>query len=310
MQKTDLEFIKKLSFQDPKNLLAKLAKVNEEAGELSGKILAYEASSGSKHRFVDKEGILEEVADIFLAAQSIAYVLGFEHKEIEEEVMRKASKWANIQQREARMKNEVPFEIHVTIEEANKDNFVQTCKSLEVKPIILSLQAKDKEIKDVMTSSVIIGTNKDAYEEMKRISDGLSSNGFKVVREKIETVPWHSAAPSREFNPINMPKDCYFESHLGIHIDNTADVERLKTTLKKMDFYIHLSKNFFKENSDGSHVIMGTYRNYNTFSEDFQEDVLNIENELLNSGFKVDKVVTEFSIYDTKISHDLEWLKS
>jgi len=44
-------------------------------------------------------------------------------------------------------------------------------------------------MKDLMTSSTFMGDNISAYNEMKRISDGLLAAGFEILREKIETVP-------------------------------------------------------------------------------------------------------------------------
>jgi len=101
--------------------------------------------------------------------------------------------------------------------------FKEACASLStdkirVKPIILDLQDKegDNVFIDTMTSSTFMGDNNSAYYEMKRISEGLSSQGFKVIREKIETVPWHPAAPSKVDGNSAMPKDCYFETHFGV----------------------------------------------------------------------------------------------
>lgn len=54
---------------------------------------------------------------------------------------------------------------------------------------------KEGSLKDVMTSSKHFGDNRSAYEEANRIANKLTSFGYKVVRKKIETVPWHPAAP-------------------------------------------------------------------------------------------------------------------
>ena len=72
---------------------------------------------------------------------------------------------------------------------------------------MLDLQRDQIVIKDVMTSSVFMGNNTGAYQEMKRISNGLWAAGFEILREKIETVPWHPAAPSSTNRSIIMPKD-------------------------------------------------------------------------------------------------------
>ena len=53
---------------------------------------------------------------------------------------------------------------------------------------------------------------------------------------------------------------------------------------------------------------MATYRKYDGYREDFIKKVEGIKLTFEDSGFQVDKLITEFSIYDTKVSHDLEWL--
>lgn len=293
---------------DKKDLIGKTLKVSEENGELSGKVLPFMNSPGTRHRFVDKKSILEEVADIILSARSVAYDLGFSHEEIEDMMMTKAAKWADLQQAESQNNEQLPYEIHVTIKEADQDKFMDACKLLSVKPIILALQTNNTIIKDVMTSSVFMGNNRTVYEEMKRISDGLSSVGFNVLREKIETVPWHTAAPNRKFNNDVMPKDCYFECHLGIKLMEDDDIKRSELEKLCKGLNCHLSKNFFKKSKDGSYIIMATYRKYDGYSEDFINDVEKIKLKLESENFNVDKLITEFSIYDTKVSHDLEWL--
>lgn len=308
MKTSILDYIQELSLMDKKSLSDKVLKVFEEGGELSKKTLPYVNAHGTLHRMVSKDDLLEEVADLLLVVRSIGYDLGFSHQDIEDKVVEKTAVWANLQKSEARMQGKVPYEIHITIKEADQELFIKSCKILEVKPIVLALQANDTIIKDVMTSSVYMGDNRGAIEEMDRISDGLTEFGFKVLRKKIETVPWHSAAPSREFNKLDMPKDCYFESHLGIKISsNPAELNKLKEYCKENN--LHLSKNFFKMNSDGSYTIMATYRCYNGTCEDFQAGVDKRHHDLSNElGFTIDKVITEFSIYDTQVSHDSSWL--
>jgi hypothetical protein len=46
-----------------------------------------------------------------------------------------------------------------------------------------------------MTSSKHFGDNRSAYDESLRIVNELKDYGYKVVRSKIESVPWHPAAP-------------------------------------------------------------------------------------------------------------------
>jgi len=157
-----------------------------------------------------------------------------------------------------------------------------------------------------MTSSVHYGTNKSAYETMEDLASGLNILGFRVVRKKIETVPWHPAAPSSTHVDKKMREGCYFETHIGVI--TTADRSKeLDSFCKKWD--IHLSRNVFKRVDNEQYVVMLTYRNYTMLREGFQKRVESIVSDLEKHGFSHDKVTTEFSIYDTKTSHDARWLE-
>lgn len=299
--------IRELSQADSKTLSQKVLKVCEEVGELAKVALPFENAAQTTHRFVDRQRILEEIADVYLTSISIAYELNFTDEEIEEMVQRKSLKWAELQQREEKMEGKkIPFEIHITVENANREEFIHHCKALDVKPIILALQTKEKFIRDVMTSSVHMGTNRSVLEEMTRITRGLSLYGYRVVREKIETVPWHPAAPSsKHANPV-MPKNCYFEAHLNV----ITSEDRQDTLLDIATTYsAHLSRNTFKVLDDSTYTQMVTYRSYTGTYEDFLKRVAALYEALLGAKFEVEKWVTEFSIYDTKVSHDAEWLR-
>ena len=158
-----------------------------------------------------------------------------------------------------------------------------------------------------MTSSVFIGSNLGAYNEMERIAKLLEDDDCNVVRKKIETVPWHPAAPNLD-NSFTMPKDCYFESHLQVLIKTETDYEDLMRIAKRTDS--HISRNAFKKYDDGSYTIMLTYRVYDAYYEDFKEDVDSIKSAIERNGIEVGKTIVEFSIYDTKVSHDNSWITS
>lgn len=309
LHRNTIDYIRHLTKKDKKTLSQKVLKVCEETGELAKVALPFDDAYATTHRFSDRESILEEVADLFLTSISIAYDLDFSDSEIEVMINRKMKKWADLQAREEEVQDgPIPFEIHVTVENADKDAFITTCDELGVKPIILDLQATDgREVfDDVMTSSVHYGTNRSAYYMMEHIAGGLSNAGFSVIRKKIETVPWHPAAPSTNHLNIKMKDGCYFETHIGV-ITSDGQRKELESFCKKWD--IHLSRNVFKRVNDEQYVVMLTYRNYNMTRQSFETRVQDIVGDLDEHHFTHDKVITEFSIYDTKTSHDTRWLE-
>lgn len=312
-----LQYVRLLSERDRKTLSQKVLKLGEEFGELAKVALPFENAYATTHRFTERESILEESVDSILCALSVAYDLKFTDDEVEEMMLRKAEKWAQLQNKETDITYPIPYEIHVTVhyepygavtEEDFTDGFKNVCKHLGVKPIVLDLQARDGKVAmvDVMTSSKHFGTNASAYAEATRISRGLRDADYTVVRIKIETVPWHPAAPVED-EP--MPPNCYFESHIPVHVPGFMLLKKLRDDITNYNNpYLHLSRNAFKTNPDGSSVLMVTMRvnfgNYAGFKSHLDAFV-----EHLSERWSVGKVISEFSIYDTKVSHDATWIK-
>ncbi len=363
---------------DRKTLSQKCLKVTEEVGELAKAILPFDSAPGTNHRFVDKNKILEEIADVHLTNISIAYSLGFTDEEINDMVYKKSIKWSEMQAKEDKAQFPLPFEIHITISSkapkygesggklsyltyvlekdllehphlsvlstsqlltvahyGNKslhydkdyydkninrifiENFKRVCSQIKVKPIVLDLEIKDDVIKDVMTSSKHFGDNRSAYEESQRIVKELKDHGFEVLRTKIETVPWHPKAPSKVEE--EMPEGCYFESHIGVAI-LPEDKDELDIfvhhTLKdkhliRLDGTAKLSQNFFKKSNDGSRFVnMLTYRSHSGTYDRFSKEVDAIKTLLVEYDFQFEKVEVEFSVYDTNVSHDSQWIKN
>lgn len=307
MDQSTLDFIRSLTYTDTKTLSQKALKASEEVGELAKVVLPFDNAHATLHRFADKQKILEEIADTYLVIQSIAFELGYSYEEFCDMVKFKSQKWAELQSREEKIQGDIPFEIHITVKQDDLDKFRAVCANLGVKPIVLDLQNQKgaSVMQDVMTSSVFMGDNPGAYNKMKEISAGMTEAGFTVVREKIETVPWHPAAPSRKHTDPKMPANCYFETHFGIIC--TDETKKMLVDMAPV-WDCHLSQNYFKINSDLTYTIMMTKRVYEGTFEDFKHGVDKIYGQLEMMGFVIDKLIVEFSIYDTKISHDAQWL--
>jgi NTP pyrophosphatase (non-canonical NTP hydrolase) len=312
------DFIKTLSIKDKKTLSQKGLKLVEEVGELARVILPYDSAHGTNHRFIDREAILEEVVDVYLTNISIAHSLGFTDEEFNDMLVKKSEKWSKLQASEEKAEFPLPFEIHVTVESPKDiDGFKDACSLIEVKPIVIDLEINDGSvIKDVMTSSKHFGDNRTAYEESKRICRELELQGFKVLRNKIESVPWHPAAPVISTGK-EIPNGCYFESHLGVVI-KPEEKERLNEFVKytltdshliELSGTAKLSQNFFKKSKDGSAFVnMLTYRSNMCGSPKFKLEVEGIKHLLQEEGFEFEKVEVEYAVYDTNVTHDAKWI--
>jgi len=226
---------------------------------------------------------------------------------------KKSKKWGSLQAKEEKATFPLPYEIHVTVKlvpegsdghQTQVNMFREICKEIGVKPIILDLENNGKSVmKDVMTSSHFYGDNKTAYEECMRISNRLESSGFIVSRKKIESVPWHPAAPVNEGDI--MPENCYYEAHIGCIITPEQKLE-LQQISERVGS--HLSRNFFKKLDNGKFVNMITHRSYGDLYKHFEGQVEYLKGLLDSSNIEYEKVITEFSVYDTNVSHDSKWL--
>ena len=336
------DYIKDLSIKDKKTLSQKALKLVEEVGELARVVLPYDSAHGTNHRFIDREALLEEVVDVHLTNISIAHSLGFTEDELNEMMTRKAEKWATLQAREDKVTFPLPYEIHVTVDlensythkhinEESLDEFKEDCKSIGVKPIVIDLEMKDRSsMKDVMTSSKFFGDNRTAYEESERIAKRLKEMGYSVVRNKIETVPWHPAAPQDKdkdhplWHGDPIPNGCYFESHIGVIVTKKTKedleelVDFLNESICELSGTAKLSKNFFKKTDDGKFINMLTYRSDMVNAKEFEAEVRSIEKiisgkndwDMLDGfkSFEYEKVEIEYAIYDTNVTHDAKWI--
>ena len=309
--KNTLDIVKQLSEIDQKNLTQRLCKLVENIGELSKVILLYEDNFLVNPKHSDKYKILEESVNLMLGAMSIAYELGFNDNDMDE-MMIDRCKQLNKAQKVCINTFPVPFEIHITVNIKHEDLqlFVDYCKVLNVKPIVLDLDLKEY---DVMTSSVINSNTDQAVAEMKRLVHNIETAGFKVVREKIETVPWHPFVPLRIEDVIPTQ---YFECHLSI-IVNQQERNKLFEYCKQHVTGVHFSKNVFKRLNDDDFVQMLTVRSspskFGT-KELFEEAISKLKRLILNSNIlRADSIIKEtieYAIYDSNLEHDSDWINN
>jgi len=325
------DYIKDLSIKDKKTLSQKTLKLVEEVGELARVILPYDSAHGTNHRFTDRDAILEELVDVYLTNVSISHSLGFTDEEFNDMLVKKTEKWGSLQAKEEEATFPLPFEIHVTVEVdsflESISEFKEDCKDIGVKPIVIDLEINDGSIlKDVMTSSKFFGDNRTAYEESERIVKELKDRGYKVVRNKIESVPWHPAAPVISTGN-EIPNGCYFESHIGVlispddkitlnnfikNLENRYAIEfsGVGDPLTSLSGTAKLSQNFFKKSNDGSKFVnMLTYRSNMCNRSKFTLEVDGIKHLLKEQGFDFEKVELEYAVYDTNVTHDAKWIQ-
>ena len=311
MDQSLLDYIRTLSARDTKTLTQRALKLAEETGELAKVALPFENAPATLHRIATKHKVAEEAVDNILVSLSILHHLEMDDEQIASIMREKAVKWDTILTREGKLQDpdKIPFEVHVTVNcpEDQIEEFKVVCSNLNVKPIVLDLPIKGGgTMRDVMTSSHYFGTTSMAIFHANVLSDELDDYGFEVVRTKIETVPWHPHAPQKSGDKIQ--EGCYFESHVGI-IMNSDDkwhtADRLNTIATNCG--AHMSRNVFKKYDNGEYIQMVTMRNFGDRHQ-FEMTLDFLLNSLQSNGFKYEKVIQEYSIYDTNVRHDHAWI--
>lgn len=198
----------------------------------------------------------------------------------------------------------LPYEIHITVRTNDIDRFVQVCKMICVKPIVIDLQdsSGSSVMHDVMTSSKIYGDLKDAYDMCADLHHQLKEAGLDTIRTKVETVPWHESAPIGNYP---MPDGCYFESHIPIVVD-ANNIATVRSLAKQIG--VHASTNLFKKmTNDVGGTLMLTLRR---MTGNYQDFLVRLEQCLTAlKDFDVGKVETEYAIFDSNVHHDAAWLK-
>lgn len=332
MNKELIDYIKRLSNNDPKNLSQKVAKLFEEGGELAKKSLPYENAHGTRHRFPSRDGVLEEVADVILVALSIGYHLDMTDDELETILLEKSKYWNEIQNRESKtFDGKFPFEIHVTVdrEKFNFERFKTDCKELGIKPLKLKNYSGENDNTETVTmaNAIITGSGKDALDSLNNICNELKLDGYTILREKIETVPWHPAAgnipKSISKNPnVFYSKDdseiFYFEIHFKIRaIDGDEGITAIKngfkniTSFRPKDMY-GISWNAEKEAVDGIRTYFATYRGHNKNLNDFKNIATSIHDKFNNTEniIEASSENIEFCVYDSAEYQDKIWINS
>lgn len=302
------EYIRSLSKRDAKTLTQRALKLCEESGELAKAVLPFDSTPTTLHRIVTKSKVAEEAVDTLLVALSILHQLEYTDEDIQALVQTKALKWDGILTREGLLDNpsKIPHEIHITVECENYriDQFKHMCRDLHIKPIVLDLPLADgSTMRDVMTSSHQLSTTSQAIITGDFIASMLHSHDFNVLRVKVETVPWHPNAPQN--NTDKLSEGCYFEAHIGVLMDQDSNTSSLEKIADKPG--IRLSRNAFKKYDSGVYVQMITVRD-NRDRDRFDGKLERLLMELDGYEFKYEKVITEYAVYDTNVTHDKAWI--
>lgn len=196
-------------------------------------------------------------------------------------------------------------EIHVTVAAETTDpaHFKEASEQLGVKAHVIYNEFPNGDtIVDYLTGSEIHDSTERAFSEMGRVATGLRESGLNVVREKIETTPWHPDSPKTSLDRLAPGQ--YFECHLTL-----PDLETIHgfRVLKWGDVPFLISTT---DNKREAGLLFATMRHYIATAGTFCQDVEDIRAALAAQLTTVSMPTVEFAIYDSNPDHDNEWVNA
>lgn len=197
-----------------------------------------------------------------------------------------------------------PHELHVTVDadSTDPDLFRGACDELRVKAHIIAneVPGSRERITDYLTGSEVTGKSVQAFTELGRIAGGLRAAGLEVVREKIETTPWHPAAPKTSLDRLH--EGNYFECHFTL--PDLPTIHNFRA-MKWGDVPFLISTTEHKREQG---LVFATMRHYISTAGEFCRNVDEIHDALQKQIGPVKAPTVEFSLYDSNPGHDDEWI--
>jgi hypothetical protein len=186
------------------------------------------------------------------------------------------------------------YEIHITLQVSNIETFIEHCKEIGVKPIIIETQNNNVFEQQIMTSSKYSGSH--YLLKLDELVSFFEDKKYTILRKKVEI------QPEKKKNDEHI----YYETHLRLKLPRNFNYEPLIKLCAETNF--HLSKNLFKK--DKNYIWqMITYRDYESLSGgEFALKIYLMEKKLQTLDIFSDKVEIEECIYDSNEEVDKNWL--
>lgn len=193
----------------------------------------------------------------------------------------------------------INIELHITCNTLTNDkieSFEKFCHSIKAKPIIILL-SKGENKQQPMISKIITCLNKDDIKrEMDFIEKKFVSNGYEVIRVKMEVAPWDVKGVKKIFDNNS---ENYFEWHGKIRIESEGN-----STSIISNYGGHISRNVLKKDPNSKFI---TIRDYGT-EEDIKQKIENLKKGLNQIQVNIIKEELEYCIFDSNVSLDKGWI--
>ena len=208
------------------------------------------------------------------------------------------------------------FECHIFVAPLNPNEelqmkFTQICKENGMRALNIGLNFEKKGMATVLQSTKYYKVANPMIAVEKMIEDAKKLNAhFDVIRLKLESLATNEGVPQTDEEANNIPGDTYFEYHIKIK-DATASKES-DNVLKNLSYKLTEDLNIRVPFSCNNLKDFQRFLNARTYNIGFQnsfEKVKKIKATVESNGYEIDRIISEFIVYDTNKSLDTGWLE-
>lgn len=138
-------------------------------------------------------------------------------------------------------------------------------------------------------------------------SQSLNAERFTVTRIKIEVALSNNLVPQSNTEALNHPCDRYFEHHIKLLLELSADILPLIDLAEKHS--AHLSRNLFQTRSDQYHERFVTQRCISVGRVEAQQQLQTLLKAIATLGYLAIEIEAEFVVYDSNLDLDAGWIQ-
>lgn len=200
------------------------------------------------------------------------------------------------------------FEVHLTAQTntpAVTDRFAGWCRDRGLKCVRIVLDrgaTADQPMATWRRSSAVLSA---VVEEANRLAADATTDGFAVVRVKVEADPHTADVPLADADAVAHHPKNYFEHHVKLRRAPDAPRDALLTVCDR--HAAHLSRNAFRDGGDGEERFV-TQRAYGVGRDTAAARLGRLIDDLRGLGEEVVEHEFEYCVYDSNLQLDAGWL--
>jgi hypothetical protein len=201
------------------------------------------------------------------------------------------------------------FETHITVSFDNHldeiDRLQQWCIDRDLKFLHILLDRGVSRSQPMLTRRGQ-GDFDDELEIATNLAKSLVVEDFPVIRIKIEAAHWNQGVPTSDAEAIAHHANQYFEHHVKLSIESTADLLPLRELA--IGHSAHLSRNALQTRNDGFQERFITQRCMNMGRSKSTKQLQILVDEIESLGYIPIDIEAEFVVYDSNLALDFGWI--